>query len=79
VIESISRGVLDTPLQLVIGLAEGETRWRGTTTASWSIGLCPVIARSVSDDLSAVAQQAKAEAIHFSVTRLDGLLRFRAQ
>jgi hypothetical protein len=33
-IEPISRGVLDTPLEPVIGLAEGETRWRGTTTAS---------------------------------------------
>src|SRR5450759_2268182 len=26
-----SRGVLDTPLEPVIGLAEGETRWRGMT------------------------------------------------
>jgi hypothetical protein len=25
-------GVLDTPLEPVIGLAEGETRWRGMTT-----------------------------------------------
>jgi hypothetical protein len=33
VTESMSRGVLDTPLEPVIGLAEGETRWRGTTTA----------------------------------------------
>jgi hypothetical protein len=30
--ESKSCGVLDTPLEPVIGLAEGETRWRGTTT-----------------------------------------------
>jgi len=29
--ESISRGVLDTPLEPVIGLARGETRWRGMT------------------------------------------------
>ena len=29
--ESKSRGVLDTPLEPVIGLAGGETRWRGTT------------------------------------------------
>jgi hypothetical protein len=29
--ESRSRGVLDTPLEPVIGLAEGETRWRGMT------------------------------------------------
>jgi hypothetical protein len=29
--EAISRGVLDTPLEPVIGLAEGETRWRGMT------------------------------------------------
>jgi hypothetical protein len=27
--ESRSRGVLDTPLEPVIGLAKGETRWRG--------------------------------------------------
>ena len=27
--ESRSRGVPDTPLEPVIGLAEGETRWRG--------------------------------------------------
>jgi hypothetical protein len=26
-----SRGVLDTPLEPVIGLAAGETRWRGMT------------------------------------------------
>src|SRR5260370_42655599 len=32
VMESRSRGVLDTPLEPVIGLAEGETRWRGLTT-----------------------------------------------
>jgi hypothetical protein len=25
-------GVLDAPLELVIGLAEGETRWRSMTT-----------------------------------------------
>jgi uncharacterized protein (TIGR02058 family) len=29
--ESRSHGVLDTPLEPVIGLAEGETRWRGMT------------------------------------------------
>jgi hypothetical protein len=29
--ESRSRGVLDIPLEPVIGLAEGETRWRGMT------------------------------------------------
>ena len=31
VIEPISRGVLDAPPEPVIGLAEGETRWRGMT------------------------------------------------
>src|SRR6202158_2165414 len=31
VMESRSRGVPDTPLEPVIGLAEGETRWRGMT------------------------------------------------
>jgi hypothetical protein len=30
--ESKSRGVLDAPLEPVIGLAKGETRWRGMTT-----------------------------------------------
>jgi hypothetical protein len=29
-----SRGVLDTPLEPFIGLAEGETRWRGVTAQS---------------------------------------------
>jgi hypothetical protein len=32
VMESKSRGALDTPLEPVVGLAEGETRWRGMTT-----------------------------------------------
>jgi hypothetical protein len=32
--ESMSCGVLDTPLEPVIGLAGGETRWRSMTT-SW--------------------------------------------
>src|ERR1700730_4940299 len=31
VIETRSHRVLDTPLEPVIGLAEGETRWRGMT------------------------------------------------
>jgi len=33
VMESRSRGILDTPLEPVIGLAQGETRWRGMTAA----------------------------------------------
>jgi hypothetical protein len=33
VMESRGRGVLDGPLKPVIGLAEGETRWRGMTTS----------------------------------------------
>src|SRR3982074_745336 len=32
VVKSRSRGVLDAPLKPVIGLAGGETRWRGMTT-----------------------------------------------
>jgi hypothetical protein len=32
--ESIGRGVLDAPQQPVIGLAGGETRWRGMTTVN---------------------------------------------
>ena len=31
--QSKGRGVLDTPPKPVIGLAKGETRWRGTTEA----------------------------------------------
>jgi hypothetical protein len=31
-----SRGVLGPPLEPVIGLAEGETRWRRTTAVGWS-------------------------------------------
>jgi hypothetical protein len=31
-IESRSRGVLDRPLEPVMGLAAGETRWRAMTT-----------------------------------------------
>jgi hypothetical protein len=42
VMESRSRGVLDTPLEPVIGLAEGETRWRGMTTVKAE----PVIGRA---------------------------------
>jgi len=42
--KSRSRSVLDTPLEPVIGLAGGETRWRSMT----------IFARS---DLSAVAQR----------------------
>jgi hypothetical protein len=33
VIEARIRGVLDTPLEPVIGLASGETRWRGMTAS----------------------------------------------
>jgi hypothetical protein len=32
VAKSRGRGVLDAPLEPVIGLAEGETRWPGMTT-----------------------------------------------
>jgi hypothetical protein len=31
--EAIFRGTLDTPLEPVIGLAGGETRWRRMTTS----------------------------------------------
>jgi hypothetical protein len=34
VIRPRSRGVLDAPLELVIGLAERETRWRSMTPAT---------------------------------------------
>jgi hypothetical protein len=36
VMRSMGRGVLDTPLEPVIGLAEGETRWR-SMTASYDV------------------------------------------
>jgi hypothetical protein len=38
--ESRSRSILVTPLEPVIGLAEGETRWRGMT------GLCGAATRA---------------------------------
>src|SRR3981081_4797778 len=40
--ESKSRGVPNTPLEPVIGLAEGETRWRGMTVSFWSVSSLPV-------------------------------------
>src|ERR1700733_11141715 len=40
---SRGRGVLDTPLEPVIGLAGGETRWRGTT-AYCGVALCSAVA-----------------------------------
>jgi hypothetical protein len=33
-VESTGRGVLDAPLEPVIGLAEGETRWRSMTVSA---------------------------------------------
>jgi hypothetical protein len=39
VINQKGRGVLDTPLEPVIGLAEGETRWRGMTTVVVVLGM----------------------------------------
>ena len=36
-IEPKGRGVLDTPLEPVIGLAEGETRWRGMTVEGGAV------------------------------------------
>jgi hypothetical protein len=41
--EPKGRGVLDTPLEPVIGLAEGETRWRGLTAVFWAT---PSVART---------------------------------
>jgi hypothetical protein len=41
VIESKCRSATDAPLELVIGLAEGETRWRGMTTL-YQQSLCPI-------------------------------------
>jgi len=41
--ESKGRGVLDTPLEPVIGLAEAETRWRGMTVVFWAT---PSLART---------------------------------
>jgi hypothetical protein len=39
--ESRGRGVLDTPQEPVIGLAEGETRWRGMTAVRGASGVGP--------------------------------------
>ena len=57
-IEPISRGVLDT-------------RLRGYDDGMWNTALSSVIARSTRDDLSAVAQRAKAEAIHSFFGAMD--------
>src|SRR4051794_24783879 len=43
-IEPRSRSVLDHPLEAVIGLAKGETRWR-VTTAECDASPCPYDAR----------------------------------
>jgi hypothetical protein len=43
-IEPKSCGVPDTPLEPVIGLAKGETRWRGMTTVFVMVG-CTLAAR----------------------------------
>jgi hypothetical protein len=39
--ETKGPGVLDAPLEPVIGLAEGETRWRGMTADPRSEGALP--------------------------------------
>jgi hypothetical protein len=39
VIEPRNRSVLDTPQEPVIGLAEGETRWRGMTAVIFILQL----------------------------------------
>jgi len=69
--ESKCPGVLDTPLEPVTGLAEGETRWRGMTApcgAAPRASLPAIITRGyralatiARSDVSAVAQRAKAE------------------
>jgi hypothetical protein len=41
--KSRRRGVLDAPLEPVIGLAEGETRWRNMTVFVGSAGGEPII------------------------------------
>jgi hypothetical protein len=51
-IEPKGRGVLDTPLEPVIGLAEGETRWRGTTAADGGWALSSVIASEAKQSIS---------------------------
>jgi hypothetical protein len=42
--ESKGSGVLDTPLEPVIGLAEGEIRWRGMTAFVWATKWLPSVA-----------------------------------
>jgi len=50
------RGVLDTPLEPVIGLAEGETRWRGMTA------LCSAEHAGRSEDFSPLKDSTNMEA-----------------
>ena len=52
--KSRSRSVLDTPLEPVIGLAEGETRWRSMT----------IFARSGLSRRSSTSEGGSDEAIH---------------
>src|SRR3977135_1839980 len=61
--ESRSRSVLDTPLEPVIGLAEGETRWRSMTP-------------QVKQRRRRHCEERSDEAIHSFFPRRDGLLRF---
>ena len=63
--ESRSRGVLDTPLEPVIGLAEGETRWRGMTAVG---------ARS--DATKASISSIAAQYFDISRNRVDSLADF---
>src|ERR1700730_15903386 len=54
VMESRSCGIPDTPLKPVIGLADGETRWRGTT-AMFGAAQCVLLglpAAGMSDELT---------------------------
>jgi hypothetical protein len=48
VMESKSCGVLDTPLEPVIGLAGGETRWRSMTAYYGAAQCIAVASRSLS-------------------------------
>jgi hypothetical protein len=65
-IESKSRGVLDTPQEPVIGLAEGKTRWRSMTTPgerqSW-----PSL-RGAHATLTVIASEAKQSTARATVT-----------
>jgi len=58
VIEPRGRGVLDSPPEPVIGLAEGETRWRGMTAECVAPRYCAALASASSTPRFSAARAA---------------------